>query len=94
VKQLCDHLQQRLENVWSRLQRLEQSRHEPISQFDLDEECVHRLEQFVAYLEAESSWRNRSPVAAGVVCNCPSDSCPAHGRVDNSELKHGGRVRE
>lgn len=33
------------------------------------------------------------PVAAGVVCNCPADFCPAHGRIDRSEAKQGRRVR-
>lgn len=34
------------------------------------------------------------PVAAGVVCKCPADFCPAHGRLDKTELKLGRRVRK
>jgi hypothetical protein len=33
------------------------------------------------------------PVAAGVICTCPADFCPAHGRLDKTEMKHGRRVR-
>lgn len=29
----------------------------------------------------------------GVVCKCPADFCPAHGKLDRSELKKGRRVR-
>lgn len=33
------------------------------------------------------------PIAAGVVCTCPAEVCPAHGRLDQSELRKGRRVR-
>ena len=51
---VCERLDERLEKVWYRLQRLEQARLDhSISQIDLDEACVARLEQVVGYLEAE-----------------------------------------
>lgn len=36
----------------------------------------------------------KPPVASGVVCVCPADFCPAHGRIDKSELRKGRKVRE
>lgn len=33
------------------------------------------------------------PVAGGVVCKCHEDFCPAHGRLNRSELAKGRKVR-
>ena len=81
---LSPALTNRLEDVWIRLQRLYYV--EGISQIDLDEKCILALEQYADVREDE-------PVAAGVVCKCPADFCPAHGKLDKSEMAAGRKVR-
>lgn len=54
---VCSDLEKRLDSVWYRLQRLEQERVEgSISQLDLDEACVARLEKTVDRLEGKLNY--------------------------------------
>lgn len=53
---VCEQFQNRLDAAWYKLQEAEQSRfNHSISQFDLDEICVHRIEQLAGMMKAEAS---------------------------------------
>lgn len=54
---VCEKIQERLDNVWDKLQEIELKRHEGISQIDLDTVCVERLERFVRRMEGDADRR-------------------------------------
>ena len=63
-----------------------------ISQADVAAWAAEQAE-YEAKLGEDPYYVPPPPVAAGVVCKCPADFCPAHGRLSKAELRHGRRTR-
>ncbi len=87
---VCNAIDERLQKVWYRLQRYEQERLDrSMSQIELDEACVERLEKLVGYLEAEAS-RSKRPTLIQRFGQC--DKAPAP-RCQLSKGHYGECIR-